>query len=110
MRRLQYPHSYELPRYAGRGLVVQEKSTQVQGVYLVQTIALHEAEGRLAEIIEKLSPGEEIMVTRDNKPVATIRATPACREPPRFGTLRGSILYIAPDFDAIPEGFEDYLP
>lgn len=78
----------------------------------MQTIPLEQAEGRLAEIIEKLPPGEEVVLTRDDKPVATIRATPTPPEPtPRkFGTLKGTILYIAPDFDAIPEGFEDYLP
>jgi antitoxin (DNA-binding transcriptional repressor) of toxin-antitoxin stability system len=71
---------------------------------------IEQVDGHLAEVIEKLSPGEEIVLTRDQKPVATIRATAPLREPPRFGTLKGSILYIAPDFDAIPEGFEDYLP
>ena len=77
----------------------------------MQTMPLNQAEGHLVEIVAKLSPGEEIVLTRDDKPVATIRAAPATpREQPRFGTLRGSILYIAPDFDAIPEGFEDYLP
>ena len=41
----------------------------------------------------------------------TLRATPTTeREPPRFGTLKGTVLYIAPDFDDIPEGFEEYLP
>jgi antitoxin (DNA-binding transcriptional repressor) of toxin-antitoxin stability system len=77
----------------------------------MQTLPLEQAEGHLAEVIEKLSPGEEVILTRDEKPVATIRALPpAPREPPRFGTLKGSILYLSPDFDAIPEGFEDYLP
>jgi antitoxin (DNA-binding transcriptional repressor) of toxin-antitoxin stability system len=77
----------------------------------MQTMPLEQAEGHLAEIVEKLSPGEEVVLTRGDKPVATLRATPAPpREPPRFGTLKGSILSIAPDFDAIPEGFEDYLP
>ncbi len=77
----------------------------------MQTIPLEQAEGHLGEIIEKLSPGEEIVLTRDDKPVATIKATPKPDpEPPKFGTLKGTILFIAPDFDAIPEGFEDYLP
>jgi antitoxin (DNA-binding transcriptional repressor) of toxin-antitoxin stability system len=77
----------------------------------MRTIEIEHAESHLAEIIENLSPGDEIVLTRGDKPVATIRATaPAPRTPPKFGTLRGSILYIAPDFDAIPEGFEDYLP
>ena len=76
----------------------------------MQTLTVQQAEGQLSEIIAKLSPGEEIVLTSDNQPVATLRAVPMSHEPPRFGTLRGSILYIAPDFDAIPEGFEDYLP
>jgi antitoxin (DNA-binding transcriptional repressor) of toxin-antitoxin stability system len=76
----------------------------------MQTLPIEQAEGHLREIIEKLSPGEEVVLTRDAKPVATLRATLPPREPPRFGMLKGSVLYIAPDFDAIPEGFEDYLP
>jgi antitoxin (DNA-binding transcriptional repressor) of toxin-antitoxin stability system len=75
----------------------------------MQSIPMEEAQTYLAQIIDKLRPGEEVVITRDNKPVATTRATTR-REPPRFGTLKGSILSIAPDFDAIPEGFEDYLP
>jgi antitoxin (DNA-binding transcriptional repressor) of toxin-antitoxin stability system len=76
----------------------------------VQTITVEEAQSHLAEIIEKLSPDEEVILTRDDKPVATIRATPPEPTPRKFGTLKGTILYMAPDFDAIPEGFEDYLP
>jgi antitoxin (DNA-binding transcriptional repressor) of toxin-antitoxin stability system len=77
----------------------------------MQTMPLDQAEGHLAEIIGRLAPGEELVFTRDDKPVATVRATPAApREGPRLGTLKGSIVYIAPDFDPIPEGFEDYLP
>lgn len=76
----------------------------------MQTITLEEAQGHLAELIEKLMPGEEVVLTRDDKPVATIRAAPPPREAPRFGTLKRTILFIAPDFDDIPEGFEEYLP
>jgi antitoxin (DNA-binding transcriptional repressor) of toxin-antitoxin stability system len=77
----------------------------------MQTITVEEAQSRLAEIIEKLPPGEEVVLTRDDKPVATITATPPLmREPPVLGTLKGTVLYMAPDFDDIPEGFEEYLP
>ena len=43
----------------------------------MQTMPLDQAEGHLAEIVERLAPGEEIVFTRDDKPVATIRATSA---------------------------------
>jgi antitoxin (DNA-binding transcriptional repressor) of toxin-antitoxin stability system len=77
----------------------------------MQTVTLQEAQSHLAEIIEKLPIGEEIVITIDDKPVATLRATssPATPKPRQLGTLRGSVLYMAPDFDAIPEGFEEYI-
>ncbi len=75
----------------------------------MQTITVEEAQSHLAEILDTLPPGGEVVLTRDDKPVATLRAAPS-REAPRFGTLKGTILYIAPDFDDIPEGFEDYVP
>lgn len=76
----------------------------------MQTITIQEAQSHLAEIIDKLPPGGEIVITRDDKPVAAIRATsPAVpRKQRQLGTLKGSVLYMAPDFDAIPEGFEEY--
>ena len=75
----------------------------------MQPVTLQEAQTHLAEILEKLPPGEEVVITRDDKPVATIRATfPAMpRKQRQLGTLKGSVLYMAPDFDAIPEGFEE---
>jgi antitoxin (DNA-binding transcriptional repressor) of toxin-antitoxin stability system len=77
----------------------------------MQTVTIQEAQSRLIEIIDKLPPGEEIVITRDDMPVATIRATPpsSSRKRRQLGTLRGSVLSMAPDFNAIPEGFEEYL-
>ena len=37
-------------------------------------------------------------------------AAAAPRLPRRLGTLKGSVVSIAPDFDDVPPGFEDYLP
>jgi antitoxin (DNA-binding transcriptional repressor) of toxin-antitoxin stability system len=77
----------------------------------MQSITLEEAQSRLAEIIEKLQPGGEVVIIRDDKPVATLRAipSPAPGKQRQLGTLRGSVLYMAPDFDAIPEGFEECI-
>src|SRR5262245_26663441 len=47
---------------------------------IMQSVTLEEAQTHLAEIVEQLAPGEEIVLTRQDKPVATLRATP---QPPR---------------------------
>jgi antitoxin (DNA-binding transcriptional repressor) of toxin-antitoxin stability system len=77
----------------------------------MSTIAVEEAQARLVEIIQQLMPGEEVVLTQNERPVATLKASPpAARAAPQLGTLKGTILRIAPEFDAIPEGFEEYLP
>jgi antitoxin (DNA-binding transcriptional repressor) of toxin-antitoxin stability system len=77
----------------------------------MQTISVQEAQNHLTEILDKLPPGEEIIITRDEKPVAAIRAMPppTPRKQRQLGTLKGSVLHLAADFDAIPEGFEEYV-
>lgn len=75
------------------------------------TLPLEQAAGPLVDLVDRLPPGEEVVLTRGGKPVATIRAAPpAAATPRRLGTLRGSVLSMAPDFDVVPDGFEDYIP
>ena len=76
----------------------------------MSTITVQEAQSRLAEIIAGLPPGEEIILTQNDTPVATLRAS-AVNTPPsprKLGTLKGNVVHMAADFDAIPEGFEEY--
>ena len=77
----------------------------------MQQITLEEAQRNLAEIIGRMSPGAEVVIMDADRPIATIRATQLLAPPRKerqLGTLRGSVKFIAPDFDALPEGFEDY--
>ena len=53
--------------------------------------------------------GEEVVIAKDNKPVLRLVPLERPRGPRKPGSGRGQILYFAPDFDATPEGFEDYL-
>jgi antitoxin (DNA-binding transcriptional repressor) of toxin-antitoxin stability system len=75
------------------------------------TVSIQEAQARLSELIHQLTPGEEMVITEDDRPVA--RVTPASgqvqRPPRRPGTLRGTVLYMAPDFDAPLEDFREYM-
>ena len=75
----------------------------------MQEVTLEEAQLHLAEIIAKLSPGTEVRIVDGSKAIATLRSTELLQPPARrqLGTLKGSVTYIAPDFDAIPPGFEE---
>lgn len=72
----------------------------------MSTIPLEHADRALTDIVAKLSPGEELVLTRDGEPVAIIRAALGARKPRRFGTLAGSVISIDPSFADIPDGFE----
>jgi antitoxin (DNA-binding transcriptional repressor) of toxin-antitoxin stability system len=73
-----------------------------------QTITLEDAQANLKDLIHKLTPGEEIVITENQQPVAKIivAAKPNERE---LGTLKGTVLYMAPDFDAPLDVFKEYM-
>ncbi|MGE0822250.1 MAG: type II toxin-antitoxin system Phd/YefM family antitoxin [Candidatus Binatia bacterium] len=72
------------------------------------TVTIEEAQAHLAELVSKLAPGEEIVITDNQQPVA--RLLPVDRKAQRkLGTMRGTVKYIAPDFDAPLEDFKEYM-
>ena len=74
------------------------------------TVTLEEASARLGELIEHLAPGDEIVITRQNEPVAKLIAQqPPTRKPRQPGTLKDAILFMADDFDAPLEDFKGYM-
>jgi prevent-host-death family protein len=73
-------------------------------------VTIAEAAGRLDELVDESHNGQDVVLTRDSKPVAKIVALPGERPRPRFGSGKDFIAYMAPDFDETPEGFEEYMP
>lgn len=70
------------------------------------TVTVEEAKLKLAELIELLRVGDEIIITSNSHPVAKLVAAKKTRKP---GALRGSVTYMAPDFDEPLEDFEEYM-
>ncbi len=77
------------------------------------SITLQEAQAGLINLVHGLQPGEEILITENDQPVAKIlTAVTKPTEPKRerqLGAMRGSVLYMAEDFDAPLEDFKDYM-
>ncbi len=74
------------------------------------TLTIVEAQAKLSELIHALTPGEEVIIMENNQPIA--RLLPAKmlqRQPRRSGTLRGTVLYMAPDFNAPLDDFKEYM-
>ena len=74
------------------------------------SITIEKAQATLKELIGSLAAGEEVVITDNQQPVAKLIAVPEVpRKPRQPGTLRGTVLYMAPDFDAPLEDFKEYM-
>ena len=73
------------------------------------TITIDEAQAKLTDLIHKLAPGEEVVITENNEPVAKLGRTETKRQwPCKAGSAKGKI-HIAPDFDEPLEEFREYM-
>ena len=74
------------------------------------TVTVEEAQGDLVGLISRLKPGEELLITKQDKPIARLTAEPPQkRKPRRPGSAIGK-LRIIDDDDEHLEGFEEYMP
>ncbi len=76
------------------------------------TISIDEAQARLRELIHELAPGEVVIITENEQPVAQLvsqspKPRPGLRLPPELG--KGLITVVSDD-DGHLKDFEDYMP
>lgn len=73
----------------------------------MKTVNIHDAKTRLSALIAAVEAGEEVIISRANKPVAKLVALET--KPPmkrRFGLHKGNMIYISEDFDdPLPDEF-----
>ncbi len=75
---------------------------------MTSQISIQEAQTNLVEIIHQLTAEDEVVITEDDRPVARLKPVDS-KQPRRLGTLKGTILYMAPDFDAPLDEFQEYM-
>lgn len=73
----------------------------------MKPVKIHEAKTNFSKLIGLVASGEEVVIQRGDTPVAKlVPYEPGVARVP--GALKGKI-DIAPDFDEIPPGFEEYM-
>lgn len=74
-------------------------------------VTLKEARDRLDALLAEAAKGGEVLISREDG--SAFRILPAGTAPGKkrggLGIARGQI-WMAEDFDEIPEGFEEYMP
>ena len=73
-------------------------------------ITLEEAQAGLADLIHKLTPGEEIVITENDLPVAKlVGEKPPVRLRPEPGLCKGWITIVSDDDEHLKD-FAEYMP
>ena len=75
----------------------------------MKTIDINQALPQIAELIEKAVGGEEIIITKNDRPMVKLVSLQTFpKRPPLFGSDRG-LISLTDDFDEPLEEFKDYM-
>jgi prevent-host-death family protein len=99
------------PDCGSHRFVIRRRLQQVKdkGLKTMYTVTLEEAQAKLPEVIDKLAPGEEVIITRNEQPVAKLVGQQRpIRKPRRPVSAKGKLVILAED-DKHPEDFKDCM-
>jgi prevent-host-death family protein len=74
----------------------------------MSTITLEEAQVQLPELVEKLTAGEEVIITRDGKPVGRLLPPELPRGVPLIGRGKGKLVRYIDDDEHLKD-FAEYM-
>ena len=79
---------------------------------MATTVSIADAKAHLEELIAKLVPGEEIVITHQTQPVAKLIGQPAAarqpRQPRQPGSAKGKLKILVDDEEHLKD-FKEYL-
>jgi prevent-host-death family protein len=75
----------------------------------MSTITIEEAQAKLPELIDKLAPGEEVIITHNQEPVAKLVGQKRrLRKPRQPGSAKGKLIILAEDDEHLKD-FAEYM-
>jgi antitoxin (DNA-binding transcriptional repressor) of toxin-antitoxin stability system len=75
----------------------------------METVTIEEAQAKLPELIDKLTLGEEVIITRNQQPVAQLIPPATAQPQPVFGSCKGMLTIVSEDEEHL-EDFKEYMP
>jgi prevent-host-death family protein len=73
----------------------------------MSTVTLEEAQSRLADLLDRLTAGEEVVITREGKPVARLLPPELPKGVPIPGRGKGKLLILSDDDEHLKD-FAEY--
>jgi prevent-host-death family protein len=73
------------------------------------TANIEDVQAHLSQIVEGLTPGEPLTITRNGKPIASLTSHQKQQWPCKAGSAKGTDHWMAPDFDAPLDDFKEYM-
>jgi antitoxin (DNA-binding transcriptional repressor) of toxin-antitoxin stability system len=72
-------------------------------------VSIEQAQAQLRELIGKLAPGEELVLTENHRPIARLVAESGRQRPPRVaGNCQGLVRIVAEDDEHLAD-FQEYM-
>ena len=75
----------------------------------MSSVTIEEAHDKLKELIHNLGPGDEVLITENDRPVAKLVPAPPERPRPLPGRCKGMLTIIVEDEEHL-EHFKEYMP
>lgn len=75
----------------------------------MKQVTIHQAKTHLSRLIQEALAGEEVIIAKGKKPLVKLTVLPEARQRRRIGGAPDFIKFMADDFDAPLEEFEDYM-
>ena len=74
----------------------------------MSTISLEDAQSRLADLVASLAPGQEVVITQDDRPVARLIGDKVPRLPRQPGNCQGLLTMVSVDDEHLRD-FSEYM-
>lgn len=72
-------------------------------------LTIEEAQARLPQLLQELTPGEEVVITREGKPVGRLLPPELPKGVPILGRGKGKVLHYDHEDKSHLEDFKEYM-